>query len=146
MANIEIKEQGTIKKNVDPRTRPENRRGVPTSVDSNILGYESSITSEDDPYRNLPHSPNSLFKYRNSIERAKYEQEQRDIEAAKKASIELPFTTPRKFSSNFEKLIREKTKSTIISTQNKFTPLTDESEADIEDDEIGKIVKKRKKD
>lgn len=102
-----------------PRIRSEKRRGVPTRVDSNIHNYESSVTSEDDhrggndPYKNLPHSPNSLFEFRNSNDRAKYEQELCDIEAAKKASNEMPFVTPRKFSSNFEKLIRGKTKSTI---------------------------------
>lgn len=86
MTSIELKDKGAISKNrenADPRTRPENRRGVPNSVASNILGYESSITSEDDlrkqndPYRNLPHSPNSLFEFRNPVYRAKSEQEQK---------------------------------------------------------------------
>lgn len=147
MNAITLKNTGTVRKNTDPRTRTERRRDVPNSVDNNILGYTSSLTSDDehnkpkDPYANLPHSPNSRFEFLNPKERALYEQELRDIETAKKASNEPPFVTPRRFSSNFEKLIREKSKKTISTTSNKFTPLTDESEADCEDDEIGKIVK-----
>lgn len=41
MTSITLKDKGAISKNrenVDPRTRPENRRGVPNSVASNILG------------------------------------------------------------------------------------------------------------
>lgn len=121
------------------------------------MEYEStSQTSEDEIRRNrndafnyLPHSPNSRFEPRSKEERERYERElreQKERDEATKINNE-PFIVPRKFSSNFQKLIREKTIKSITPTKNKFGALTDESEADIDDDddEIGRIVKRRKK-
>lgn len=124
---------------------------MPRRVTDNILNYESSITSEEENrqrneiFDRFPHSPNSLFEFRTPEDRARHEQEVRDLEVAKKDSVEEPFTAPRKFSSNFEKLIKEKSRQTITATKNRYAPLTDESDDDSNDDEIGKIVKKRKK-
>lgn len=47
------------------------------------------------------------------------------------------------FSSNFQKLVREKIKQTLTFTKNAYHVLTNESDSDVKDD-IGKIVRKRK--
>lgn len=50
---------------------------------------------------------------------------------------------PKKFSSNFQRLVREKSKKTLTTTSNPFQPLTVESDSDGEDD-IDKIVKRER--
>lgn len=97
----------------------------------------------DNRFDNLPHSPNSFFEIRNAAERAKYIEEHKGDEQFNK-NKEEPFIMPKKFSSNFHKLVREKSIKTLTTTTNAFQALTDDSESD-NDDEIGKIVKKRKK-
>lgn len=89
-----------------------------------------------------PHSPNSLFEPRNATHRLQHEKELEEERARK--MDEVPFEIPKKFSSNFHKLVREKTKSTLTPTKNKFHALTDDSDSDLED-EIWKIVKQMQK-
>lgn len=152
MDDIVLKNTGTISKrrNSDPRRkRYDTFNEVPKSVADNILQYEStSQTSEDelrkntnDPYRHLPHSPNSLFESRSKEDRERPEREVKELKEieANKTKDNQPFTIPRKFSSNFQRLIREKSKK-AITIKNRYNALTDESEADIDDDdnEIGK--------
>lgn len=97
---------------VDPRltTRLNSvqNNDIPSSVTSNILGYDP-VTSVEEPivkkniYDYLPHSPNSLFELRNAKDRATYEQETKmdeDQPPTDKAN-DVPFQTPKKFSKNF---------------------------------------------
>ncbi|CAH1115859.1 unnamed protein product [Psylliodes chrysocephalus] len=148
---------GAIRKtriNSDPRLRIEvNLNDVPSSIAKNILDYDPNSHTSDDELRqrkeyanrhsNLPHSPNSLFEPRSLQERALYDMETDAEEGNNKNNTDTPFQTPKKFSKNFEKLIHEKSRKTITPTRNQFQPLTDESDSE-GDDEIGKIVKKRK--
>lgn len=133
----------------DPRLK---KRDIPKSIVDNILHYDS-LTLEDksrgavhkDKFDYLPHSPNSYFESRTQSQREQYIKEKQQLaetEAAKKK--EESFILPRKFSANFTKRIREKLKKTLTITKNSFQVLTDESDSE-HDDEIGKIVKKRKK-
>lgn len=56
----------------------------------------------------------------------------------------LPFQTPRKFSSNFEKLVREKNKKkTLTKTKNRFQVLTEDSDSEYEDD-LDRVVKRKR--
>ncbi|CAH1105291.1 unnamed protein product [Psylliodes chrysocephalus] len=158
---VPSKSTGTLRRvNSDPRIKIHVNKGdIPNGIEKNILEYNSSsVTSEEElndaearrirfekRFDNLPHSPNSFFEIRNAAERAKYMEEHKNDEQFDK-NKEEPFIMPKKFSSNFHKLVREKSKQTITKTSNTFQALTDESESDSElDDEIGKIVKKRKK-
>lgn len=52
------------------------------------------------------------------------------------------FITPRKFSPNFEKLIREKTRKTLAKTNNIFQALIEHFDSEIDDD-LGRIVKRK---
>lgn len=133
--------------NSDPRIRVEvMTTDIPGSITKNILNFDpdNQIVEEDqnkgatalpDKYSNLPHSPNSLFEYKNAAERAQYDMEteseevqHRPFEQFKKnKSNEDAFITPKKFSSNFQKLVNEKSKNTLLFTSNTFEPLTDES-------------------
>ncbi|CAH1104653.1 unnamed protein product [Psylliodes chrysocephalus] len=122
------------------------------NVTNNIF-KETVITSEEDnplipgdktDENKLPHSPNSVFILRKEGQPITPEKEM-EVDENPSKDNETPFTNPRRFSSNFQRLIREKTKKTLTPTKNRFEPLTDESDSDISDDEIGKIVKKRKK-
>ncbi|CAH1104100.1 unnamed protein product [Psylliodes chrysocephalus] len=47
---------------------------------------------------------------------------------------EVPFQVPRKFSTNFQKPVREKSKKTLIPTSNSFDVLIDTSDTDTDDD------------
>lgn len=114
---------------------------VTTSEDDNPLVPKSQTTDEQ-----LPHSPNSVFMLRKEGQPITPEEETNmEIDHNKEDKNDTPFTNPRRFSSNFQRLIREKTKKSLTPTKNRFEPLTDDSDSDIGDDEIGKIVKKRKK-
>ncbi|CAH1110685.1 unnamed protein product [Psylliodes chrysocephalus] len=57
---------------------------------------------------------------------------------------QLTFDTPRKFSSNFQRLIREKSKQTLTTTSNRYKAITDDSDSELDGD-IGKIVKRKLK-
>ncbi|CAH1102981.1 unnamed protein product [Psylliodes chrysocephalus] len=145
--------QSTTRKrsNSDPRIK---RKEIPNSVDNTILQYQSQTSEEDtltvrerfDRDDKLPHSPNSLFEFRSEKQRVEYEREreQKRVEEENNKKKDEQFTVPRKFSSNFHRMIREKAVQTLTTTRNTFQVLTDESDSE-NDDEIGKIVKKRKK-
>ncbi|CAH1107350.1 unnamed protein product [Psylliodes chrysocephalus] len=127
--NFPAQNKGAIPKTYILASDPRIQIGVrstdlPSNIDRGIFNYNSgNATSEEekrdngDPQSKLPHSPNSVFPLRsknspvNSI--------QMDTENTTK---ELPFVTPRKFSSNFEKLIREKSRKTLTTTKNRFLP------------------------
>lgn len=57
----------------------------------------------------------------------------------------LLFQTPRKFSSNFQSLMKKKTKKSLTSTRNRYQPLSNNWDSDLHD-EIGKIVKRKRAD
>lgn len=83
----------------------------------------------------LSTTPNSTFlRKQNTIER----DEEMNTETQ---NSEGKFLTPKKFSTNFEKLFRQKAKQTILKIKNRYEVLADSSEAE---DEIDKIVKKKK--
>lgn len=68
-----------------------------------------------------------------------------EVDESVKNNNGTPFTHPRRFSSNFQRLIREITKQTLTPIKNRYDPLSEDSESDIGEDEIQKIIKKRKK-
>lgn len=69
-----------------------------------------SETHKDNKYAHLLHSQNSLFELRTAAQIAQYEKEKAlQMEADKKRDDE-PFQIPRKFSSNFQKLVHENKK------------------------------------
>lgn len=100
----------------------------------------------DESFSNLPHSSNRLSEPKNKTDKAAYEKETETEEgqSSKHTESDDQFKYPRKFSSNFHKLVREKSRQMLIPTNNSYQVLTYESDSDSEDD-IGKIVKKRKK-
>ncbi|CAH1109239.1 unnamed protein product [Psylliodes chrysocephalus] len=126
-----------------------NYADIPITVQQTIHNFNTGeYTSEEEqgawgpnPMGNwlLPTSPNSTWNlWDNSLPQSM------DIDKppSQTSQNELLFETPRKFSSNFQRLIREKSKLTLTTTSNKFKPLTDDSDLD---DEIGKIVKRKRK-
>ncbi|CAH1108699.1 unnamed protein product [Psylliodes chrysocephalus] len=118
------------------------REDAATSGEENARSRRPSVPTKEEK---LPHSPNSRFARRKEGEPITPEKNM-DVDEPIPKDNETPFTNPRRFSSNFQRLIREKTKKSLTPTKNRFEPLTDESDSDqIDDDEIGKIVKKRKK-
>lgn len=64
-----------------------------------------------------------------------------DVEIQNNKS-EDSFVKLRKFSSNFHKLVHEKSLKTLTPTKNQYEVLTDESDKESKEDKIGKIVKK----
>lgn len=139
--------------------RSEYEKAVQSQQDSNLSGItenifrENVITSEEDnpkapniqtPVEKLPHSPHTVFLLRKEGQVITPKKDNNmDIDENKDKN-DTPFTNPRRFSSNFHRFIRENTKKSLTLTKNKFEPLTDNSDSDL-DDEIGKRVKKRKK-
>lgn len=82
----------------------------------------------------------SLFEFRNQSERAKYEMETEVDKSQPKIKENYEgFEFPRKFSLNFQKLVREKFKTTLTPTKNSYQVLTDDSDSEGEDD-IGKKI------
>lgn len=103
--------QSKTRLNSDPRIKVEvNSTDVPSSIVKNIMKYDPNfqITEEDenkgatappDKYSNLPHSPNSLFEFRNAKERAQYEIEMKSEEVQQR--FKKNKSSLKKFSSNF---------------------------------------------
>lgn len=129
---------------------------IPPNISQSIMNYKpGNITSEEEnagaygastsnnTQEKLPHSLNSVFPLRTSGIASPPER----MDTYQPPTNEVPFQTPKKFSANFQKLIREKSKKTITTTQNKFQALTDmsESESSEYEDEIKKIVKRKRK-
>ncbi|CAH1115861.1 unnamed protein product [Psylliodes chrysocephalus] len=125
---------------------------IPATVQHKINNFHTDYTTSEDergarghlPVGDwyLPTSPNSSWNLRENSKQTQNMEIDKPQEQNKQH--DLPFQTPRKFSSNFQRLIREKTKQTMTSTSNKYLPLSDESDSDL-DDEIGKIVKRKRK-
>lgn len=118
---------------------------IPKQIQNTILAYNSEeIISEDDKRSKnteneiLPTSPNSTF-VRPLRRSSESHMETQDTDRG------LPFQTPRKFSSNFQSLIKEKTKKTLTTTRNRYLPLSDNSDSDLDDD-LGRIVKRKRAD
>ncbi|CAH1102984.1 unnamed protein product [Psylliodes chrysocephalus] len=113
------------------------------SIAKKILKYDSNRHTSDEElrqrnehanrYTNLPHSPNNLFEPRTKQDRALYKMETDIEERNNKKDNDTPRTL---------KNIRKKSKKSITPTRNQFQ--THESNSK-RDDDIGKIVKKRKK-
>ncbi|CAH1107372.1 unnamed protein product [Psylliodes chrysocephalus] len=129
---------GIINTDISPtlaKSIMEYKAGSLTSEEENRDTNKGTQNSIDD--RNLPHSPNSVFPIRTTAS-------PEAMETNTVQSNEPPYQTPKRFSSNFQQLIREKSLKTITVTNNRFQALTDESESEYED-EIRKIVKRKRK-
>ncbi|CAH1115862.1 unnamed protein product [Psylliodes chrysocephalus] len=88
----------------------------------------------------MPHSPNSLFEFRSEKQREDYKRERDQKKAEEEISKknDEQFTVPRKFSSNFHRMIREKAVQTLTTTRNSYQVLTDESDSENDDEIEGK--------
>ncbi|CAH1115858.1 unnamed protein product [Psylliodes chrysocephalus] len=122
---------------------------IPPKITQGILNYNFPLpTSEEDnkstdgylsqETRKLPTSPNSTFLIRKNNSPPT-----ENMETQPSCSKQLPFQTPKKFSKNFQTLLREKTIKTLTKTSNRYLPLSDESESEYEDD-IDRIIKRKR--
>lgn len=143
----------------DPRIQIGVRRyDLPPNVGNSILNYnQGSCTSEEDYIsqssslsmsqtynrERLPHSPNSSFKLRKQGQAPTPEKMDTNQNDSGTMGDNQAFIKPRKFSANFEKLVREKASKTITKTSNKFQALTEDSDSEYEDD-VDRIVKRKR--
>ncbi|CAH1115736.1 unnamed protein product [Psylliodes chrysocephalus] len=142
--NPVTKNTGTVPKIYQLPSDPRITIGIrstdlPANIDKTIFNFNNgNATSEEDRSSEnqypqgqnlLFHSPNSTFPLRTKFSPIK--NSQMDTDPTKDNQ---PFITPKKFSSNFEKLIREKSKKTLTKTSNRYHVLTEDSDSEMDDE------------
>lgn len=131
----------------DPRIQMEVRKNdIPFNITQSILNYKQGNNTWEEELQNqgatqsiaqsgqeiLSHSPNSTFLLRKQGQAPTPEK----MDTNQSTTDTTPFVIPKKFSANFEQVIRKKSK-------NRYQVLTEVSELEI-DDEIGRIVKRKR--